>query len=473
MSNPALNYIKELENQSIKFVSFCFTDIDGKFHRITYRATHVDENLLNKGVGFDASSIKGWKEIHHSDCILKPDLSTAFLDPFTSESCSCLICDVIDPETNKSYLRDPRAIATKAESYLATALKIANKAFVGPEMEFFIFDNVRFEISPHQSFYHLDSDEGPYNSGKHEGGIVNLGHRPDFKGGYFPAQPIDKLFDIRSEICSSIEDVGIKSVLHHHEVAASQCEIGFKYDTLKYSADNVQKFKYVVKNVASSFGKSATFMPKPVSRDNGSGMHTHFSLWDSSRNLFYQDGQYADLSELCLYFIGGIIKHGKALNAFTNPTTNSYKRLVPGFEAPVNLAYSASNRSAAIRIPYVQSAVAKRIEIRFPDPACNPYLSFASLLMAGLDGIKNKIHPGSAIDKNLYDLNLSDSREISSLCGSLKEALESLDEDRAFLKEGSVFTDDFIDTYIEHKSMETKELDITPHPLEFKLYYSC
>ncbi len=472
MSNPAANFIKELEKQSVKFVSFCFTDIDGKLHRITYHASSIDEQLLNDGVGFDSSSIKGWKAIHHSDAILKPDLSTAFLDPFTSESCFCLICDVIDTETGKKYLRDPRTIAAKAEEYLTSA-KVADKVFVGPEMEFFIFDNVRFEVSPQQSFYHLDSEEGPYNSGKHDVNASNLAHRPDFKGGYFPAQPVDKLFDIRSEICSSIENIGIRSVLHHHEVAASQCEIGFKYDTLKYSADNVQKFKYVVKNVADSFGKTATFMPKPISEDNGSGMHTHFSLWDDSTNLFYKDGQYANLSEMCLYFIGGILKHGKTLNAFTNPTTNSYKRLVPGFEAPVTLAYSANNRSASIRIPYVQSIHAKRIEVRFPDPACNPYLSFAALLMAGLDGIKHKIHPGDAVDKDLYNLKASDNLKLNSLCGSLQEALANLDKDRSFLKEGNVFTDDFIDTYISLKSKETKELETTPHPLEFKMYYSC
>lgn len=472
MPNTASQFIKELEKQSIKFVSFCFSDIDGKLQRLTYYAKNIDAGILEKGVGFDGSSIKSWKEIHHSDTLIKPDLSTAFLDPFTNESCMCLICDVIDLDTGAAYVRDPRAIATKAEN-LVLGSGLADSIYFGPEMEFFIFDDIKFGISPQESFYHIDSEEGPYNTGKFEEGVPNLGHRTDFKGGYFPAQPMDKLFDIRAEMTSTLETVGLTPILHHHEVAASQCEIGFKHNTLKYSADNTQKFKYVVKNIAESFGKTATFMPKPVFGDNGSGMHTHISLWKKGANLFYKEGAYADLSQMCLYFIGGVIKHAKALNAFTNPTTNSYKRLVPGYEAPVNLAYSAKNRSAAIRIPHATSINSKRIELRFPDPASNPYLAFAAILMAGYDGIKNNIHPGAGIDKDLFHLTEADGIKIESVCGSLNEAIEHLNQDRAFLTEGDVFTNDFLDTYIALKEKEIKDLDTTPHPLEFKMYYSC
>lgn len=472
MPNTASQFIKELEKQSIKFVSFCFTDIDGKLQRLTYYAKNLDADLLEKGMCFDGSSIKSWKEIHHSDTLLKPDLLTAFLDPFTNESCICVFCDVIDLDTDQTYVRDPRSIAMKAENFVL-ASGIADSIFVGPEMEFFIFDDIKFGITPQQSFYHIDSEEGPYNSAQAIDGMPNLGHRTDFKGGYFPAQPMDKLFDIRSEMTSTLASVGLTPMLHHHEVAASQAEIGFKYSTLRNSADNTQKFKYVVKNVADSFGKTATFMPKPVFGDNGSGMHTHISLWNKGANLFYKEGAYADLSQLCLYFIGGVIKHAKALNAFTNPTTNSYKRLVPGYEAPINLAYSAKNRSAAIRIPHANSSNAKRIELRFPDPASNPYLAFSAILMAGYDGIKNKIHPGAGVDKNLFHLSEADGVKIESVCSSLKEAMECLDQDRAFLTEGDVFTNDFLDAYIALKNNEIKELDATPHPLEFKMYYSC
>jgi len=430
MVNSAAILLKKLHDESIKFISFCFSDIDGKFHRITYYSDAVDEKLLKDGISFDASSIKGWKEIHHSDALLKPNLATAFMDPFTNETCLCLICDVIDVETGSNYSRDPRSIAINAESY-AKSLSIADEVFVGPEMEFFIFDDIKFGKSPEHCFYQIDAEELPHNS----------------------ASNIDGL--------------------HHHEVAASQAEIGFKYSTLLRSADNAQKFKYVVKNVANSFGKTATFMPKPIFSDNGSGMHTHISLWKSGSNLFYNKDGYAGLSDTCLYFIGGIIKHAKSLNAFTNPTTNSYKRLVPGFEAPVNLAYSERNRSAAIRIPYCSSEAAKRIEIRFPDPSCNPYLSFAAIMMAGLDGIKNKIHPGAAIDKDLYHLDPSDGISVQSVCGSLKESLQHLSEDKAFLLQGGVFADDFIDNYIKLKMKEIQELELTPHPVEFKMYYSC
>ncbi|MCE2992013.1 MAG: type I glutamate--ammonia ligase [Candidatus Jidaibacter sp.] len=472
MVNSAAILLKKLHDESIKFISFCFSDIDGKFHRITYYSDAVDEKLLKDGISFDASSIKGWKEIHHSDALLKPNLATAFMDPFTNETCLCLICDVIDVETGSNYSRDPRSIAINAESY-AKSLSIADEVFVGPEMEFFIFDDIKFGKSPEHCFYQIDAEELPHNSASNIDGLPNLGHRTDFKGGYFPAQPFDKTFDIRAEMAKTLESVDISPMLHHHEVAASQAEIGFKYSTLLRSADNAQKFKYVVKNVANSFGKTATFMPKPIFSDNGSGMHTHISLWKSGSNLFYNKDGYAGLSDTCLYFIGGIIKHAKSLNAFTNPTTNSYKRLVPGFEAPVNLAYSERNRSAAIRIPYCSSEAAKRIEIRFPDPSCNPYLSFAAIMMAGLDGIKNKIHPGAAIDKDLYHLDPSDGISVQSVCGSLKESLQHLSEDKAFLLQGGVFADDFIDNYIKLKMKEIQELELTPHPVEFKMYYSC
>ncbi|MDF3048308.1 MAG: glutamine synthetase [Candidatus Midichloriaceae bacterium] len=472
MANAAAVILKKLQDESIKFISFCFSDIDGRFHRITYYSDAVDEKLLTNGIGFDASSIGGWKEIHHSDAILKPDLSTAFMDPFANEICLCIICDVVDVETGSNYNRDPRSIAINAESY-ARSLKIADEIFVGPEMEFFIFDDVKFGKSPEHCFYHIDAEELPHNSASNIDGVPNLGHRTDFKGGYFPAQPFDKTFDIRAEMTKALESVDVSPLLHHHEVAASQAEIGFKYSTLLRSADNTQKFKYVVKNVANSFGKTVTFMPKPIFSDNGSGMHTHISLWKNGANLLYDKGGYAELSEVCLYFIGGIIKHAKSLNAFTNPTTNSYKRLVPGFEAPVNLAYSERNRSAAIRIPYSTESAAKRIEIRFPDPSCNPYLSFAAIMMAGLDGIKNKIHPGKAIDKDLYHLNPSDGIIVQSVCGSLRESLQNLSEDRDFLLGGDVFTNDFIDNYIQLKMKEVIELERTPHPVEFKMYYSC
>ncbi len=472
MPNIATAFIKDLEKKSIKFISFCFSDTDGRFQRLTYCTSNVSESLLEEGVGFDGSSIKGWKEIHHSDTFIKPDLSTAFLDPFANESCVCVICDVIDLDTNQPYVRDPRSIAAKAEDYVLST-KMADKIFFGPEMEFFILDDIKFGISPQHTFYHLDSEEGPYNSSQANVKESNLGHRVDFKGGYFPAQPLDKLFNIRAEMVSTLAGVGLIPLLHHHEVAASQVEIGFKYDTLKISADNTQKFKYIIKNVADSFGKTVTFMPKPVFGDNGSGMHTHISLWKDGINLFYEKGKYGDLSQLCLYFIGGIIHHARALNAFTNPTTNSYKRLIPGYEAPVNLAYSSRNRSAAIRIPYSNSGNAKRIELRFPDPSSNPYLAFAAILMAGFDGIKNQISPGDAIDMDLFHLKREDGINVELVCGSLKEAIECLSRDRAFLTHKDVFTDDMIDTYISLKLDEIKQLDATPHPLEFKMYYSC
>lgn len=471
MTISASLLLDELKQKNINYISFCFTDIHGTFHRLTYDTTYLSDKQLREGIGFDGSSIRGWKEIHHSDTLLVPDLSTTFMDPFTAEPCMMVMCNVVDPITNEGYLRDPYTIAKKAEAYLSKS-KIADTAFFGPELEFFVMDSVQFGNDAHNTFYKLDCEEGPFNNGKDFGERGNLAHRPDYKGGYFPAQPMDSLFDLRAEICHALRAVGVKPTLHHHEVAVNQCEIGFMHSHLLESANNVQKFKYAAKNVAASFGKSVTFMPKPIYGDNGSGMHTHQSLWKNNATLFHDKDGYAELSEMAIYYIGGIIKHAKAINAFTNPTTNSYKRLIPGYEAPVNLAYSAHNRSAAIRIPYSSTANAKRIEVRFPDPTTNPYLAFAAMLMAGLDGIKNKIHPGEAVDKNLFDLDEDDHTEVPSVCGSLEEALAELHEDREFLLEGDVFTDDFIDTYIDLKMDEAMEVGIRPHPYEYKLYYS-
>lgn len=459
-----------IREHEIEFVDFRFTDFRGKWHHTAYIADKVTEATFSEGVMFDGSSIAGWKAINDSDMILLPDASSAFIDPFTAQPTLVITCDVIDPSTGQPYGRDPRSTAKRAEAYLSYT-GIGNKAYFGPELEFFVFDDVRYKVSMNETFVHIDSEEGPYNTGRnYEAG--NTGHRPGIKGGYFPVQPIDSLNDLRAEMLLMLRNVGLVPVIHHHEVAPSQCELGFDYSTLVHTADNVQKYKYVVHNVAHSYGKTATFMPKPIRGDNGSGMHVHQSIWKDSKPLFAGNG-YADLSEMCLYYIGGIIKHAKALNAFTNPSTNSYKRLVPGFEAPVLLAYSARNRSASIRIPYVSSPKAKRIEVRFPDPTANPYYAFAAMLMAGLDGIENKIHPGDAMDKNLYDLPPEELTNIPTVCGSLREALEALSQDRAFLKKGDVFTDDQIDAFIELKMQEVYELEQTPHPLEFLTYYSA
>jgi glutamine synthetase len=463
--------LNKIKADGIEFVEFRFTDTLGKVHRITHHASVVSENTLLSGVGFDGSSIAGWKEINDSDMVLRPDLTTAFTDPFAAQPTMALICNVFDPATQQGYIRDPRTIAKNAERYLQES-GIGDIAYFGPEPEFFVFDDVRFKSDPNESFYKLDSIESPHNSAT-EYDVGNMGHRPDFKGGYMPVAPVDTLSDLRAEIAKVLQIVGVKPTLHHHEVAASQCEVGIMYDTLTNSADNIQKLKYVAKNVAASYGKSVTFMPKPIYGDNGSGMHVHQSIWKQGKTLFYQAGTYADLSELCLYYIGGIIKHGKAINAFSNPTTNSYKRLVPGYEAPTHLAYSARNRSASVRIPYSESAPAKRIETRFPDPASNPYLTFAALMMAGLDGIKNKIHPGEPQDGNLYELTAVEAQEIPAVAACLYEALDALDKDRAFLKAGGVFTDEMINAYIELKRAEAVEASQHPTPLEFKRYYSC
>ncbi|TAE33354.1 MAG: type I glutamate--ammonia ligase [Alphaproteobacteria bacterium] len=458
-----------ISEEDIEFIDFRFTDPRGKCQHTTYYAEAIDEEKLTDGIMFDGSSIAGWKAINESDMILKPDLSTAFIDPFTAQPTLVLFCDVLEPETGANYGRDPRSTARRAEAYLKYS-GIGDAAFFGPELEFFVFDDVRFEVSMNTAFYALDSAESPENSGTmYETG--NMGHRPRVKGGYFPVPPVDSLHDMRAEMVTILKSIGLLPYVHHHEVAPAQHEIGFKFDTLTATGDNVQKYKYVVQQVAASYGKTATFMPKPIAKDNGSGMHVHQSIWKADKPLFSGNG-YADLSETCLYYIGGIFKHARAINAFTNPSTNSYKRLVPGFEAPVLLAYSSRNRSASIRIPYVNSPKEKRIETRFPDATSNPYLAFTALLMAGLDGIENKIHPGDAMDKNLYDLPPEELKDVPTVCHSLRQALESLDADREFLKKGDVMTDDQIDAYIELKMEELQEYEQTPHPVEFKMYYS-
>ena len=467
--SDASTVLKMIEEFEIEFVDFRFTDPRGKWQHTTYVASQVDEDILTEGIMFDGSSIAGWKTINESDMILKPDLTTAFVDPFTAQPNLILTCDIIEPSTGQGYERDPRSTARRAEAYLAFS-GIGDTAYFGPELEFFMFDDVRFATDMDCSFFQIDSEEGPYNSDK-EYEMGNMGHRPRVKGGYFPVQPVDSMADIRGEMLTTLDMIGIKPVLHHHEVAPSQNELGFVFDTLLKTADNVQKYKYVVHNVAHSYGKTATFMPKPIAEDNGSGMHVHQSIWNSGKPLFAGNG-YADLSEECLYYIGGIIKHAKAINAFSNASTNSYKRLVPGFEAPVLLAYSSRNRSASVRIPYGSGPKAKRIETRFPDSTANPYLVFAALLMAGIDGIENKIHPGDAMDKNLYDLPPEEIKDIPHVAGSLREALAALDADRDFLKKGDVFNDEQIDGYIALKMEEVEQWEQAPAPVEFQMYYS-
>ena len=458
-----------IKKEGIEFVDFRFTDPRGKNHHTSYIASEVDEDVFNDGVMFDGSSIEGWKGINESDMILQPDLSTATIDPFTANATLILFCDVIEPATGQGYTRDPRSTARRAEEYLKYT-KIGDTAYFGPEAEFFVFDDVKFKTTQTKSYYEITSIEDPEATDAEIAG-GNQGHRPRTKGGYFPVAPVDSLNDVRAEMMNMLAEMNVQPVLHHHEVAPSQCELGIKFDTMVASADNIQKYKYVVHNVAHSFGKTATFMPKPIYNDNGSGMHTHQSIWKGDKPLFAGNG-YADLSETALYYIGGIIKHAKALNAFTNSSTNSYKRLVPGFEAPTLLAYSARNRSASIRIPYVANAKGKRVEVRFPDPTANPYYAFAAMLMAGLDGIENKIHPGDAMDKNLYDLPPEELKDVPQVAGSLREALGALDADRDFLKQGDVFTDDQIDAYIELKMEEVTAFETAPHPVEFDLYYS-
>ncbi|WP_262028939.1 type I glutamate--ammonia ligase [Microvirga sp. Mcv34] len=465
----AKDVLKAIKDNDVQYVDFRFTDPRGKWQHVTFDVSMVDEDMFADGIMFDGSSIAGWKAINESDMTLMPDPTTAQMDPFFSASTLVINCDILEPATGEPYNRDPRGIAKKAEAYLQST-GIADTVYVGPEAEFFVFDDVKFMADPYNTGFKLDSSELPINGDTpYEGG--NLGHRIPVKGGYFPVPPLDSAQDMRGEMLAAMKAMGVTVEKHHHEVASAQHELGTKFNTLVRTADEMQIYKYCIHNVAQSYGKTATFMPKPVYGDNGSGMHVHQSLWKGGKPLF-AGNKYADLSQECLWYIGGIIKHAKALNAFTNPSTNSYKRLVPGYEAPVLLAYSARNRSASCRIPWTTSPKAKRVEIRFPDPTANPYLAFTAIMMAGLDGILNKIDPGQAMDKDLYDLPPRELKKIPTVCGSLREALASLDKDRAFLKAGGVFTDDFIDSYIELKMTEVARFEMTPHPVEFQMYYS-
>ncbi len=462
--------LKMIKDNSVRFVDLRFTDTRGKEQHVTMPASIVDAGFFKEGKMFDGSSIAGWKGINESDMVLMPEAETAIMDPFFDEPTLNLRCDILEPNTMKGYERDPRSLAKRAEAYLKST-GIADVAYFGPENEFFIFDDVRWGANMSGSFCKVDSDEASWNSERvFEDG--NIGHRPTVKGGYFPVPPVDSLQDIRSAMCLALEEMGMKVEVHHHEVAtAGQCEIGVGFDTLVRKADEVQILKYVVMNVAHSYGKTATFMPKPMVGDNGSGMHVHMSLGKAGKNIF-SGNKYGGLSEIALYYIGGIFKHARALNALTNPSTNSYKRLVPGFEAPVMLAYSARNRSASVRIPHVPNPKGRRIELRFPDSMANPYLAFSAMMMAGLDGIQNKIHPGEAMDKDLYDLPPEEDKKIPKVCHALDMALEHLDKDRKFLTVGGVFTNDVIDGYIDLKMQEVTRLRMTTHPVEFDMYYS-
>jgi glutamine synthetase len=466
----AANVLKMIKENDVKFVDFRFCDTRGKEQHVTFPAHSIDEDTFEEGKMFDGSSIAGWKHINESDMILMPEASTAVMDPFYDEKTIILRCDIIEPKNMQGYERDPRSIAKRAEAYLKST-GIADTAFFGPENEFFVFDDVRWGTDMSGSFYKVDSEEAGWNSEKvYADG--NIGHRPGIKGGYFPVPPVDSLQDMRSAMCSTLEEMGQVTEVHHHEVAtAGQCEIGVRFNTLVKKADEVLALKYVVANIAHAYGKTATFMPKPLVGDNGSGMHVHQSLAKGGVNLFTGD-LYGGLSETALYYIGGIIKHAKALNAFTNASTNSYKRLVPGFEAPVMLAYSARNRSASIRIPFVNNPKGRRIEVRFPDSTANPYLAFAAMMMAGLDGIQNKIHPGEAMDKDLYDLPPEEEKLIPQVCHAFDQALDALDKDRDFLTRGGVFTNDAIDGYIELKMAEVTRIRMSTHPVEYDMYYS-
>ncbi len=468
MSGSAV--LSMMKEKDVKFVDFRFTDTRGKEQHVSVPNTMVDEDTFTEGKMFDGSSIAGWKGINESDMILMPDPDTAVMDPFSDESTLILRCNVVEPSTGQGYDRDPRSIAQRAEEYLKST-GIADTCYFGPEPEFFILDDVRWGADMSGAFYKIDSDESGWNSERvYEDG--NIGHRPGVKGGYFPVPPVDSLHDIRSAMCLALEEMGVRVEVHHHEVAtAGQCEIGTMFNTLTKRADWNQILKYVVMNVAHVYGKTATFMPKPLVGDNGSGMHCHQSLAKGGQNLF-AGNEYGGLSETALYYIGGIIKHARSLNAITNASTNSYKRLVPGFEAPVMLAYSARNRSASIRIPYVANPKGRRIEVRFPDPTANPYLAFAAMMMAGLDGIQNKIHPGEAMDKDLYDLPPEEEAEIPKVCFAFDQALDALKADREYLTKGGVFSDDMLDAYINLKMEEVTRLRMTTHPVEFDMYYS-
>ena len=465
----ASDVLRSIKDNDIKYVDLRFTDLRGKWQHVTFDVGIVDEDLFSDGTMFDGSSIAGWKAINESDMMLMPDPTTAAMDPFFAAPTLSIVCDVLEPSTGEPYSRDPRGVARKGEAYAASA-GIGDAVYFGPEAEFFVFDDVRFRADPTNTGFVLDSAEFPGNSDTpYEGG--NLGHRIRTKGGYFPVPPMDSAQDMRGEMLAAMAAMGAKVEKHHHEVASAQHELGLKFGPLTQMADHMQIYKYCIHQVAQSYGKTATFMPKPIFGDNGSGMHVHQSIWKSGKPLFAGD-KYADLSQECLWYIGGIIRHAKALNAFTNPSTNSYKRLVPGYEAPVLLAYSARNRSASCRIPYTTNPKAKRVEVRFPDPSANPYLAYAALLMAGLDGIRNKIHPGEPMDKDLYDLPPEELKGIPTVCGSLREALGALAADHEFLLAGDVFSRDQIESYIELKWTEVYRFEHTPHPVEFEMYYS-
>jgi glutamine synthetase type I len=470
MAKTVADVMSMVKENEVKFVDFRFTDTRGKEQHVTVPVSHFDEDKFSGGHAFDGSSIAGWKGIEASDMLLMPDPNTANMDPFFEEPTLILTCDVLEPGDGKPYERDPRSLAKRAEAYLKSS-GLGDTAYFGPEPEFFIFDQVHWHVGMDGSHVKISSEEAPWSSSREvEGG--NMGHRPGIKGGYFPVPPVDTFQDMRSEMCLILEQCGIPVEVHHHEVAGQgQNEIGTRFSTLVQRADWLQLQKYIIHNVAHAYGKTATFMPKPIVGDNGSGMHVHQSVWKDGKNLFAGDG-YGGLSEFALYYIGGIIKHARALNAITNPGTNSYKRLVPGFEAPVKLAYSARNRSASIRIPFVANPKGRRIEARFPDPLCNPYLGFAALLMAGLDGVENKIHPGEAATKDLYHLPPEEDAKIPTVCHSLDQALDYLDKGRGFLTKGGVFTDSFIDAYIDLKMTEVTRFRMTTHPLEFEMYYS-
>jgi len=462
--------LKMIQDNDVKFVDFRFTDTKGKEQHVSFPAGSMEESDFEEGRMFDGSSIAGWKSINESDMILLPDAATAMLDPFMQEATLILRCDIIEPSTMQGYDRDPRSIAKRAEAYLKST-GVADQIFFGPEAEFFVFDDVRWSTGLNHASFEVDSSEGSWNSGR-EFEDRNTGHRPGVKGGYFPVPPVDSLQDLRSAMCLTLDELGQNVEVHHHEVGTGgQCEIGTKFNTLLKKADEVQVFKYVVHNTAHQQGYTATFMPKPLVGDNGSGMHVHQSMMKNGENIF-AGNEYGGLSETALYYIGGIFKHARALNAFTNATTNSYKRLVPGFEAPVLLAYSARNRSASMRIPYVTNPKGRRIECRFPDASGNPYLTFVALAMAGLDGIMNRIHPGDSFDKDLYDLPPEEEINVPTVCSSLDMALDALDADREFLKAGGVMSDAMIDAYIELKMEEVTRLRMSTHPVEFDMYYS-
>ncbi len=462
--------LKTISDENVEYVDIRFTDPRGKLQHVTVMSDQVDGDFIDEGFMFDGSSIAGWKSIEASDMKLKIDTDSAYIDPFYAEKTLCVHCSVVEPDTGEGYERDPRGTAEKAEAYLKSS-GIGDVAYMGPEAEFFLFDNVQFSNEMNKVSFEVDALDASWNTDtNYEMG--NTGHRPGVKGGYFPVNPIDDGQDIRSEMLSTMKRLGMKVDKHHHEVASCQHELGLIFDSLTKQGDELQKYKYVIHNVAQAYGKSATFMPKPIAGDNGTGMHVNMSIWKDGKPLFAGD-KYADLSQEALYYIGGILKHAKALNAFTNPSTNSYKRLIPGFEAPVLRAYSARNRSGCVRIPWTESPKAKRVEARFPDPSSNPYLCFSALLMAGLDGIKNKINPGEAMDKNLYDLPAEELEDIPTVCGSLREAIEELQKDHDYLLAGNVFTKDQIDGYIELKMEEIESYEHTPHPVEYGMYYSC